>query len=365
MRKTIPLVKTNIPARKHLMPRLTKTLYSGYIAEGEEVKIFEKRFSEYIGNKFVLSFNSGTSALHAALMLAGVKHGDEVISTALTAEPTNMAILHTGARIVWGDIDLQTGNLSAASARERITPRTKAIVVVHYAGVPADIDSFQKLSLETGIPVVEDAAHALGARFRGVMIGNHSPFVMFSFQAIKHLTTGDGGMLAVGDENTHREGRLLRWFGIDKTVSRLEGDIRSVGYKYHMNNIAASIGNVQMDFIRKIIRRHIENGRYFDKVLKDIPGLELCEYYEGSQPSYWLYTLKVRRRTDFMRYLTEHNITASPLHVRNDKHTVFGEFASNLPNVDDFSERMVHIPCGWWVTNEDRDYIASLIRKGW
>jgi perosamine synthetase len=365
MRKIIPLVKTNIPSRKSLLPQLTKVLYSGYIAEGEEVKIFEKRFSRYIGNPFVLSFNSGTSALHAALLLAGVKRGDEVISTPLTAEPTNMAILHTGAKIIWGDVDYCTGNLSAESVRAKITARTKAIVAVHYAGAPADLKSFQKLSSDFGVPLVEDAAHALGARFGGVMIGNHSPFVMFSFQAIKHLTTGDGGMLAVQDETKHREGRLLRWFGIDKTVPRLENDVKSIGYKYHMNNVAAAIGNVQMGSIKKIVRSHIQNGKYYDRSLRNIPGVELCRYYEGSEPSYWVYTLKVERRDDFIRYLAEHNVVASPLHARNDKHTVFRESATPLPNLDKFYERMVHIPCGWWVSTEDREFIASLIGKGW
>src|SRR3954454_7943632 len=149
----IPLFKVHMPPRELMMPRLEAVLYSGQIGEGEAVKRFEAEFGAFIGNPNALSFSSGTAALHTALILAGVQNGDEVISTPMTAEPTNMAIRHAGAKPVWADVDANNGNLSAESIAEKITPRTKAIVVVHYAGIPASIGAIRAIAESRGIPV--------------------------------------------------------------------------------------------------------------------------------------------------------------------------------------------------------------------
>ncbi len=361
----IPLVKTNLPPPEILMKELENIIYSGYIAEGEEVVKFELLLKKFFSNQNVLTFNSGTSALHTALILAGVGPGDEVISTVLTAEPTNMAILHTGAKIVWADIDPSTGILSPESVRNRINEKTKAVVVVHYAGIPANIDAFTNIADEYNISVIEDAAHALGAEYKGKMIGNHSPFVAFSFQAIKHLTTGDGGALIVNRPQDVNKARLIRWFGIDKNIPRDQNNITVIGYKYHMNNIAAAIGCIQMQFIEKKLSIHKENGIYFDTHLKGIDGIRLLDYYPDSLPSYWLYTMKVDRRDDFIHRLNDAGISASALHVRNDQHQVFGRSPEPLENADKFCNEYVHIPCGWWVDKHDREFITETIKKGW
>lgn len=361
----IPLVKTYLPPKEELIPELENILYSGYIAEGESVKAFEAAFGAYIGNNRVLSLNSGTSALHLALILAGVKPGDEVISTVLTAEPTNVSILQAGAKVVWSDIDYDTGALSAKSIEERITNKTKAILVVHYAGIPADLEAIQLVSKKYNIPIIEDAAHALGSKYDGAFIGTHSPYVIYSFQAIKHMTTVDGGMIAVANDEDLKKGRLTRWFGLDKNIPRMENDITVLGYKYHMNNVNATIGILQMKHIQNVIAKHIENGKFFDEQLKNISGIELCKYYPKSEPSYWLYTMKVENRPSFIKLLESSGISASPLHLRNDRHSIFNESKTNLPNVDKFYEKMIHIPCGWWVSKEDREKIVEVIKKGW
>lgn len=195
----LPLIKTSLPKRELLIPRLEEVLYSGYIAQGEVVENFERKFEEYIGSGNTLSLNSGTAALHIALILAGVGQGDEVISTALTAEPTNVAIKMVGAKVRWADVDYETGNISAESIEKAINAKTKAIIVVDYAGIPVDVKRIQEISEKYGIPVIEDAAHAIGAKFNGKKTGNHFPFTVFSFQAIKHLTTIDGGALQIQD----------------------------------------------------------------------------------------------------------------------------------------------------------------------
>ncbi len=361
----IPIVKPYLPPREELLPSLEETLYSGYIAEGEKVYEFEKQFSELVGNPHSLSLNSGTAALHIALLLAGVGPNDEVISTVLTAEPTNVAIKLVGAKVIWADVDADTGLLDPQSVRDKITSRTKAIMLVHYAGMVADLDNFQKISKEFNIPIIEDAAHALGAKYDNKPIGSMSEYTIFSLQAIKHMTTVDGGFLCLKSQAMQDKGRLLRWFGLDKTKPRLENDIQVPGYKYHMNNVNATIGLVQMKYVRDIINQYISNGHFFDNALQGINGVELLKYYPKTEASYWLYTMKVENRADFIRMMTEKGITASELHLRNDRHSVFKESNVELPVFNEFYKKMVHIPCGWWLTNEDREYIAATIKKGW
>lgn len=361
----IPLVKTLIPPREILMPELEKVLYSGYVAQGEIVDHFERAFEKYIGSGHTLSLNSGTAALHIALILANVKEGDEVISTPLTAEPTNVAIKMMGAKIRWADIDPKTGGICPKSIEANINDKTKAIIFVDYAGIPSDIKGIKQVADKYNLQVIEDAAHALGAKFEGKKIGNHFPFTVYSFQAIKHLTTIDGGALQIQNEELYKKAKKIRWFGLDKGVSRLENDITFQGYKYHMNNVNACIGLIQLQNIDAVVKAYVENGKYLDKQLKGLSGIELLNYYTNSEPSYWLYTLKVDNREQLIKKFEENGIMASELHKRNDLHTYLNDYPAVLPNLDDFYSKMLHLPCGWWVTKENLDKIVSIIKEGW
>lgn len=361
----LPLVKPYIAPREEMMPAIEEVLYSGYIAMGEGVEQFEEEFAAYIENRKILALNSGTAALHIALSLLNVGPGDEVISTAMTAEPTNTTIALTGAEIVWADVDVNTGLLAPQSVKDKITDKTKAIMLVHYAGMVCNMDEFNEISREFHIPIIEDTAHALGSKYAGKRVGSNSRFTCYSFQAIKHMTTVDGGAISFTDEADLAEARKLRWFGLDKKVSRLENDIKRAGYKYGMNNVNAVIGSIQLRHISEVIGRHIDNGKYFDRALQGISGATLVPYYPNTEPSYWLYTLKVKDRDSFCRMLSEAGISASPLHHRSDTHSVFSKSRCELPALDQFYSEFVHIPCGWWVSNEDREYIADVIKKGW
>jgi dTDP-4-amino-4,6-dideoxygalactose transaminase len=361
----IPLVKPFIPDRNILMPELEKILYSGYIAEGQSVYDFEDMFNEYIGYPYCLALHSGTDALHLAYILAGLKPGDEVISTPMTAEPTNTSIAMIGAKVVWGDVDPNNGLIDPKSVRQLISEKTKAIVLVHYAGMVCDMDEFNKISKEYNIPIIEDAAHAMGSKYNGKMIGSNSPYTTFSLQAIKHITTIDGGFLAVKNEEDLIRARKLRWFGLDKKLLRLENNITEVGYKYSMNNVIATMGIVQMKYITQVINKFIENGKYYDEALKGINGIELIRYNKNTEPSYWLYTMKVDRREDFIKHLTSNGINTSTLHHRSDSHSIFKQSLRELPQMEEFYNNFIHIPCGWWVTNYDREHIVRTIKKGW
>ena len=361
----LQLIKTHLPPREELMPKLEEVLYSGYIAQGEVVDVFEKKFENFIGSGYSLSLNSGTAALHIALILAGVKEGDEVISTAMTAEPTNVAIKMVGAKIRWADIDYETGNISPIGIENAINDKTKAIIVVDYAGTSVDVKKIQEISLKYSIPVIEDAAHALGTTYDGKKSGNHFPFTVFSFQAIKHLTTVDGGVLQIQDRDLYEKGKLIRWFGLDKKLTRLDNNIKFQGFKYHMNNVNACIGLIQLNSIDQVLSKYKEIGKYLDENLSDISGVETVIHYPNSESSYWLYTLKVDHRENFIKMMNENGIMASEIHKRNDWHSFLNDYPVKMPKLDKFYSRLVHIPCGWWVTVNDCNKMIELIKKGW
>jgi dTDP-4-amino-4,6-dideoxygalactose transaminase len=361
----LPLVKPYIGPRDEMMPAIEKILYSGYIAEGETVYKFEEEFGQFIGNSNVLAVQSGTAALHIALLLLNIGPGDEVISTPMTAEPTNTTIAITGAKIVWADVDPDTGLLDPQAVRKKISEKTKAIMLVHYAGMVCNMNEFNKISEETGIPVIEDTAHALGSKYKGKMLGSNSRFTCYSFQAIKQMTTIDGGAIAFGNPDDLVPARKLRWFGLDKRVSRLENDITRAGYKYGMNNVTAAIGSVQLAHSQEILDKYISNGKFYDEALKGIPGVTLIPYYANTEPSYWLYTMKVEDRAAFIKRMEESGILASSLHHRSDTHSVFASSKCDLPNMDEWYSKFVHIPCGWWVDEETRGKIVEAIKKGW
>jgi dTDP-4-amino-4,6-dideoxygalactose transaminase len=361
----IPLVKPFIPPKEKLLPRLEQILYSGYIAEGESVIEFEQKLSQLLGNPYCLVLNSGTAALHISLRLIGTGKGDEVISTALTAEPTNTTIALTGATVVFADVDFDTGLISPDSIEHNITDKTKAIMVVHYAGMVCDMNKINAISEKYNIPVIEDAAHAFMSKYNGEYIGNNSPYTCFSFQAIKHITTIDGGLLCLKNEEEYNRARKLRWFGLDKKVARLQNNITEAGFKYHMNNVIATIGLVQLEYIKENILRYIENGKFFDEQLKNIPGVTLLPYYEDTEPSYWLYTIKIQRRDAFIQMMADNGVNTSSLHLRNDRHSLFKAPIGKTPNLDTFYDTFVHIPCGWWLSDPDREQIVKLIKKGW
>lgn len=360
----IPLVKVAMPPKERLMPALEEVLYSGMIAEGEHVYRFEAEFAKRFGLPVALGTSSGTAALHIALLLSGVKAGDEVITTSMTAEPTNTVILQCGAEPVFADVDPETGNLDPVSVAAAIGPKTKAIMVVHYAGFTVDMPAMRRIADQHGVALIEDAAHALGARCAGSPIGTIGDFGIFSLQAIKHMTTIDGGVLTIRNPDLVPAAKKLRWFGLAKGVPRTEVDITQPGFKYNMHNVAGVIGLAQLETIQQLIARHIENGRFFDREISAIPGLSVTRIDSGQEPSYWLYSVLSDDSDAVERILAAAGVSASKLHRPNHMHSVFQPFRRPLPGLDTYYRRLTHIPCGWWVGNDDREEIVDALRKG-
>jgi perosamine synthetase len=245
-----------------------------------------------------------------------------------------------------------------------VTERTVAILVVHYAGYPADLAALRAIADRHGIALIEDCAHALGAQFQSRPIGSFGDSAIFSFQAIKHMTTVDGGALVLRDARQNDLARRLRWFGLAKGVPRTEANITQPGYKYNMHNVAAVIGLAQLGHIDGLLSRHRENGAFFDDRLADIAGIDPAHVLDGTAPSYWLYTLLCDDSNAVERCLGEAGIMASKLHRPNHLHSAFAPFAGPMPGLDSFYRRLIHVPCGWWVDDETRERIVDTLRKG-
>ena len=351
--------------------RATEVLRTGWISEGRMVKEFEAGLGAHLGLAHPVAVNSGTAALHLALAVAGVGPGDEVILPAQTFVATGLAVLMQGATPVFADIAPDTGNLSPDGIQKKLTPRTRAIMPVHWAGYPCDLDEINALAAAHGCAVIEDAAHALGATYRGRAIGAISRFTAFSFQAIKHLTTGDGGALCATDEEDVRRALVRRWFGIDRANSKpsilgeREYDIDAVGFKYHMNDLAASVGLGNLDdFPKRLARRQQLGALYRDHFAKT-PGLQLLRCDEDRTHAYWLFTVLVERREDFIRKLAERGIPASVVHLRIDHNSVFGGLRNDLPHQAWFNARQVSLPVHEGLTDDDVETILSTVTAGW
>jgi perosamine synthetase len=361
----IPLFKVHMP--ESVREPILETLFSGFVGQGPKVDEFEGKLSEYFNNKNTLTINAGTSGLHLALRLANVGPGDEVIATPMTCTASNMPILAMGAKIVWADVDPVSGLISVESIESKITKKTKAIMMVHFGGIPCDIDEINALAKKHGIKTIEDAAHSFGSEYKGQKIGNHSDFVMFSFQAIKHITTIDGGLLICKSDADYRRGRLLRWFGIDRdsprTDFRCEENIAEWGYKFHMNDISGVIGIEQLKYADEIVGKHVQNARFYDEHLAGLKKIKLIPKSKHSKSASWLYTMHVEDRDKFMAYMLDNYVSTSKVHERNDIHDCFSEFKSELPGVDSFCQTQISVPVGWWVTKQQRQYIVDLIKK--
>lgn len=361
----LPLFK--VPMAESVMEPLRKTLFSGYIGQGPKVDEFERALVPWVGNPNALTVNSGTSALHLAMRLAGVERGTEVVSTPMTCSATNEPILERGGDIVWSDIDPWTGNIDPRDVERKITSKTKAIIAVHWGGYPCDIDELLRISRKYGVALIEDAAHAFGAKYHGKPVGSSSGFVCFSFQAIKLLTTVDGGLLVCPTTDLYRRGKLLRWFGIDRETPRVdlrcENDIVEYGYKFHLSDVLATIGLEQLKYTEDLLKKTRENAAYYDTIIPQMRKVKGLRYASDCLSSYWLYTVRVNDREDFQEFMKKKDIMVSQVHVRNDVHTAFKQYRRNLPGVDEFTKDQVSIPVGWWVTEEDRKRVAACMME--
>jgi perosamine synthetase len=346
---------------------LLETLFSGFIGQGEKVDEFENEFSKKFRIPNVVSLNSGTSALRLALVLAGVGPGDEVISTPYTMVATNTAILEQFAKPVFTDIEYDSINMNPADIEHRITERTRAIMCVHWGGYPCDMDEIHKIASYYKIPVIEDAAHALGANYKGRPIGTLSDYTVFSFQAIKHLTTIDGGMLSINRKEKYDEAIRRRWFGIDRAnrSNNLNedpfGDIKELGYKYHMNDVAATIGLEQLKYFDMTFKRRSEIADIYRKGLGDINGIKLLEKKSDRINANWMFAVHVENRKGFLEHMKSKGIGAVVHNWRNDNYTIFGGLRKELSSLERVNRTLVNLPIHHNISDKEMNYILNEI----
>jgi len=367
----IPLFKVAMNPR--VDDSLLKVLHSGYTGEGPKVKEFEERLAFLFNNKNCLALNSGTAGLRLALEMTKLEtpQKKKVIATPLTCFATNAPILTSGNFIVWADIQKDSLNIDPDSIEEEAKNDVLAIIVVHWGGYPCDMDKIKKISEKYNIPVIEDGAHTFGSTYKGSIIGDcsYSDFCMISFQSIKFLSTGDGGVLFTKKKKHYDKLKLLRWFGIDRDSPRqdlrCEEDILQAGFKFQMNDLAATIGLSNLAIVQENLKTTRENVRFYRENLKDIPGITLIQNKTDRESSNWLFTILVDDALGFARKMGEKRIMVSKVHARNDKHSCTKLFQKYLPNLEKVEGKRVCLPVGWWVTKEDRAYIAESVSEGW
>lgn len=358
----------NVP--ETAVEEVTKVLHSRWIGQGPRVAEFEKEFtSRFGGNGHSLAVGSGTDALHLSYILAGLQPGDEVITPVFTCTATTIPFLYMGVKFRFADIDPATLNISVPHVRQLVNEKTKAIVCVHYGGLPCDMNELLSIAAEYNIPVIEDAAHALGATYNGKPIGSISDFTMFSFQAIKHITTGDGGMLVVRDKNIVAKGERVRWFGIDRSNKQKgtwENDIWEVGYKYQMTDIAAAMGIAALKEFDKTLAYRQRLFEIYKRELRNVPGLKLIgtDYTDRTHAA-WLCTAIVENRVGFMNYLRENKIESGQIHYRNDRYSVLGGRRDDMPAMDSVEDKYIVLPLNNHLTEAQIEYVCATIRKGW
>jgi dTDP-4-amino-4,6-dideoxygalactose transaminase len=344
-------------------------LGSGWIGEGPRVAAFEEAIASRISVPHICAVNSGTSALELAVDLAGLSAGDTVISTPMTCAATNIPLVRRGIRIKWADIDPTTGNIDPRSIASCLDERDKAIMIMDWGGTPCDLDAIRSLAQSAAIPVIEDAAQSFGARYKGQPVGSGADFVCFSFQAIKTITTGDGGALVCRSNEHHQQAKRLRWFGIDRAQRNAhtpwDFDLELPGYKFHMNDIAAAIGLANLPHLETLLAHARTNTLAYDTFLAGLDTVRPTIVPVDVESSHWLYTLLCERRDELMAYLLREGVGCAIAHARNDRYRVFSHcFAGNtLSGVDTFSSQYLNLPVGYWVSLQDVERICDLIRR--
>lgn len=326
-----------------------------YIGEGKTVKEFEDAFSKYCGLPHnALALNSGTSALELAAQLLDFNPDDEVITTPQTCTATQTGITLFKAKLVWADIDPITGLIDPDDVARKITPKTKAIIAVNWGGRMPDYKRLKSF----GIPVVEDAAHG---QYKSTL--ERGDYIIWSTQAIKSLTTIDGGLLFTPKEK-YDDARLLRWYGLDRLSSddfRCKQNITLAGRKLHMNNVNAAIGLKNLEMLPSVEMNQKTNAAYYCANI--IPDRHVYVPSFDPHSTYWIFTILCQTRDELKEYLKSRGIDSSQVHARNDKHDIFKYAKTVLPNTDYFDAHQLSIPVHFGLSQENIEYIVKVINE--
>lgn len=360
---------------------VAQVIRSGWIGTGEKCFEFERQFAEAVGAEHAVAVSSCTAALHAALVAAEIGPGDEVVTTALTFVATVHAIVHTGAAPVLADIDPETLNVDLEEIRRRITPRTRALLPVHFAGLPCDLDALRSLAEEHGLVMLEDAAHALGAVHGGRPIGAGS-LAAFSFYANKNITTAEGGMVTTPDADLAERLHVLRLHGLSRdawerfrTKRVVFSDAVELGFKYNLTDLQAALGLVQLGKLERFTEARRRLAQVYDRVLADVPGLrpQPRPWNDEVRHAHHLYVVQVDERTfgmgrdDLLAALREENIGAGvhyrAVHLHPYYARTLGLPAGSLPHAKQVSRRVLSLPLSPTMSEDDVQRVAAALAR--
>lgn len=342
-------------------------LESTWINTGKQEKALREKFCERFGFKHLVACTSGTAALRASYAALGVGPGDEVISTPYTFIATNTAILEQGATPVFADIQYDTLNMDPASIEARITKRTKAIVCVHYGGYPCDMDEIRAIGRARSIPIIEDSAHAIGSKYKGDYIGVKGDLITFSLQAIKIITSGDGGLIATPNEEWYAKLKKLVWFGVDREDKRtnfldpLPDTIDMLGFKYNMNDITATIALCGLTHFDEPYRIRREIGLRYRKELAQLQKIRLLAYKDDRETNFQIFPIHVTNRIAFATHMRNRGIMVNVNNRRNDRYKIFGDGVRDLPNTARAEEDVILIPLHAELTPAQVDTIIEAV----
>jgi dTDP-4-amino-4,6-dideoxygalactose transaminase len=357
-----------------------EVLRSGWIGMGPRCLAFERAFAEYVGAAHAVAVSSCTAALHLALLAARVGPGDEVITTPLTFAATLNAILYTGARPVLVDVAAGTGNLDPEQVERAATPRTKAILAVHFAGLPCDLDALPRIAERRGLALVEDAAHAVGAEWRGRRIGGTpNSIACFSFYPNKNITSGEGGMLTLDAADSARLAEGLRLHGLDSDAwgryragaSLTPSQVEALGYKYNMTDVQAAIGLVQLARIEQFLATRESNARTLDEAFRGLP-VRRPQETRPHRHALHLYNLVLDlERLDASRDEIVAEIRAAgvgatvhylPVHLHPYFRRTLGHGPGSFPAAEELGNSILTLPVQPKLTADDLAHVATTAR---
>ncbi len=357
--------------------RVTACLKSGWITTGALCREFEDNFCQLTGSGQAISVNSATAGMHIALSAQNIGPGDEIITPSMTFASTVNMIALRGARPVFVDIDYGTLNINPDLIEEKITKKTRAIIPVHFAGAPADMDKINNLARKYNLIVIEDAAHAVGTYYKGIHAGGFGHIAIFSFHPIKNITTAEGGMITLNNAVLEKKLRLLRFHGIERDAWKRYGkggnpsyDIAEPGYKYNMPDILAALGLAQLERWQELNLRRARLAELYFAGLKDISGIDLPEIPEYDHTHAWhLFVIKILaiNREEFMSRLSDYNIgyglhfpSAHTLSYVKEK---YPESVGILAETERAAEKILSLPLFPDMQEKDVQYVCTAIKE--
>lgn len=357
----VPIAKPIIGEEE--IENVVEVLKSGMIAQGPKVMEFEEKFANWIGAKYGIATNSGTSALHVALLACGIGEGDEVITTPFTFIASGNAIVYTGATPVFADIDLDTYTIDPDKIEDLITDKTKAILPVQLYGQAADMDKIREIAEKHDLKIIEDAAQAHGAEYNGEKVGTLGDMACFSFYPTKNMTTSEGGMITTNDEELAKKAQMFRAHGASERYHHDE-----IGYNFRMTDIAAAIGLAQLNVIDEFNNKRISNANYLNEQLKDVEGIVTPKSPDNYKHVYHQYTIRVEKgnRDDWVEFLTNKGIGTGihyPIPLYNQPIYKKLGIEGDCPLAEKAADNVISLPVHPSLTKEDLDLVVDAVKE--